>query len=55
MLSTITSNIIRLFTESQLSDLIVMEIQQELLENMSTDQDYFHFQMCLDLYKKSIK
>ena len=55
MLSTITSNIIRLFTESQLSDLIVMEIQQELLENMSTDQDYFNFQICMDLYKKSIK
>ena len=43
MLSTITSNIIRLFTESQLSEMIVIEIQQEKLSNMNTQHDYFNF------------
>ena len=55
LLSTITSNIVRLFTESQLSELIVIEITQDTIENIDTKTDYFHFQMCFDLYKKSIK
>ena len=55
LLSTITSNIVRLFTESQLSELIVIEITQDTIDNIDTKTDYFHFQMCFDLYKKSIK